>query len=87
MLKLKGGMLTKLEKLRTMPNHEIIKEGPCDGLNCFNLAHKTIEVTAGTYGKIRLQLCEICIPKFCAKEARKNININSKGLNGGINPL
>ena len=27
MLKLKGGMLTKLEKLRTMPNHEIIKEG------------------------------------------------------------
>ncbi len=73
MLKLKGGMITKLEKLRTMPNREIINERPCDGLNCFNLVHKTIEVVAGTYGKIRLQLCEKCMAKFCVKEIRKNM--------------
>jgi hypothetical protein len=79
-LKLKGGMIINLENLGTMPNHETIDECPCEGLNCYNLADRTIEIPAGTYGKIRLQLCEKCMSKFSVREASKNININSKGL-------
>jgi hypothetical protein len=77
----KGGMITKMENLEIASDNEIINQCPCDGLNCFNLAKKTIEVTAGTYGKISLQLCEKCMSKFSEKKTEKNMNINPKGVN------
>lgn len=42
----------------------------CDGLNCFNRSSNKIEVSAGTYGRINLSLCDSCACLF--KEKEKN---------------
>lgn len=49
---------------------KMIIKNNCDGLNCFNPSTNKIQVSAGTYGRIILSLCDSCACLF--KEKEKN---------------
>jgi hypothetical protein len=42
----------------------------CDGYNCENYASNKIDVNAGTFGTISLDLCNNCVKKFVPTKDR-----------------
>lgn len=40
----------------------------CEGLHCFEKARTKLQVCVGTFGKIKLSLCNNCANKFTHKE-------------------
>lgn len=80
-------MLTKLknqkEEMLNKPRN-LGDADCCYGLNCYETNVWSIEVIAGTFGKIQLNLCEKCTQKFNVKEEEKEkkkfVQINS-GVN------
>ena len=58
----------------------------CDGFGCLNETLEKIDVTAGEYGTISLNLCSVCIKKFnrCNEEMNNANHRKSRQMaNGG----
>lgn len=57
-----------MNTISTSTNKKNTHPDICYGFRCSNNSTEKIEVNAGTFGKIKLLLCPVCIRKFKAQE-------------------